>query len=227
MSRSTREQMEFPPLEVMMFRHRILTFKQLESDRIHEAWSRFKSLLIRCPTYEIPDIVLLDCFYRRLGPENKALANRLILDGITHQPYAIAAHLLDHMAEANQKVEKDIMLAAMMTQMDELAKNIVQIEVQCKRKYKYVPPHERRMPKDYEGKHIEGMLSIILDKGSERDRVLEEVNENIKLMKQMIGSHYRSIQLLENLTGHVMPHLHPTQSRGLPSDVLVNPKSEV
>uniref|UniRef100_M1DI27 Uncharacterized protein n=1 Tax=Solanum tuberosum TaxID=4113 RepID=M1DI27_SOLTU len=93
MSSSTREQMEFPPLEVMMFRDRILTFRQLEGERIHE-------------------------------------------------PYAIAAHLLDHMAEANQEVEKDFMLAALMTQMDELARKILEIEVQCKRKDRYVLPHE-------------------------------------------------------------------------------------
>uniref|UniRef100_M1DVZ9 Polyprotein protein n=1 Tax=Solanum tuberosum TaxID=4113 RepID=M1DVZ9_SOLTU len=126
MSSSTREQMEFPPLEVMMFRDCILTFKQLEGERIHEAWES-------------------------LGPENKALADQLIPGGITHQPYAIAAHLLDYMAEAIQEVEKDFMMAALMTQMDELAKNIVKIEVQCKRKDKYVPPHERRKPKDNEG----------------------------------------------------------------------------
>uniref|UniRef100_M1DID2 Uncharacterized protein n=1 Tax=Solanum tuberosum TaxID=4113 RepID=M1DID2_SOLTU len=48
--------------------------------------------------------------------------------------------------------------------MDELAKKIVEIEVQCKRKDKYVPPHERRKPKDNEGNRFEGMLSIILNK---------------------------------------------------------------
>uniref|UniRef100_M1DUY8 Retrotransposon gag protein n=1 Tax=Solanum tuberosum TaxID=4113 RepID=M1DUY8_SOLTU len=227
MSSSTREHMEFPPLEVMMFRDRILTFKQLEGEWIHEVWARFKSHVIRFPTHEIPDIVFLDCFYKSLGPRNKALADRLIPGGITHHLYAIAAHIFDHMAEANQELEKDFMLAALMTHMDELVKNIVEIEVQCKRKVIYVPPHERRKPKDNEGKRVEEMLSIILNKVSEHDRVLEKVKENIKLMKQMINSHSRSIQLLENLTGHVMPHLYPAKRRGLPYDVLANPKSEV
>jgi len=87
------------------------------------------------------------------------------------------------MAEVNQEVEKDFMLAALMTQMDELAKKIVEIEVQCKRKDIYVPPHERRKPKDNEGKRVEGMLSIILHKVNEHDRVLEEMKENIEVMK--------------------------------------------
>ncbi|KAG5604926.1 hypothetical protein H5410_026418 [Solanum commersonii] len=42
----------------------------------------------------------------------------------------------------------------------------------------------------------------------------------------MICSDSRSVQLLENFTGHLMPHLHPPQSMGLPSDVLSNPKRQ-
>jgi len=75
------------------------------------------------------------------------------------------------------------MLAALMTQMDELTKKIAEIEVQCKRKDRYVPPHERGNPKVNEGKCVEGILSIIFNKVSEHDRVLEEMNENIEVMK--------------------------------------------
>ncbi|KAG5585083.1 hypothetical protein H5410_045517 [Solanum commersonii] len=83
---------------------------------------------------------------------------------------------------------------------------------------------KRRMPKDNEGKRVKGILLIILNKVSEHDRVLEVIKKNIEVMKHMISSYSRLIQLLKNLTGHVMPHLHPPQSRGLPSEVLSNPK---
>uniref|UniRef100_M1DFT9 Retrotransposon gag domain-containing protein n=1 Tax=Solanum tuberosum TaxID=4113 RepID=M1DFT9_SOLTU len=67
-SNSTCELMKFPPLEVMMFRDCILTFKQLEGERILKSWARFKELITQCPTHDIPNIALLDCFYRSLGP---------------------------------------------------------------------------------------------------------------------------------------------------------------
>uniref|UniRef100_M1DF70 Uncharacterized protein n=1 Tax=Solanum tuberosum TaxID=4113 RepID=M1DF70_SOLTU len=65
---STYEPMDFPPLEVMMFRDRILTYKQLEGEGIHESWLRFKALLVQCPIHEIPDVVLLEFFTRVLVP---------------------------------------------------------------------------------------------------------------------------------------------------------------
>uniref|UniRef100_M1DSX1 Uncharacterized protein n=1 Tax=Solanum tuberosum TaxID=4113 RepID=M1DSX1_SOLTU len=131
------------------------------------------------------------------------------------------------MAETNQEVENDFMLAALMTQIDELAKKMVEIEVQCKRNDEYILPHERRRPNDNEVKHIEGMLSIILHKVTGQDRELEEMKESIKMIKQMIGSHSRYVQLLENLMGHVLTLLNSQQNKGLPSDTMANPKNEI
>ncbi|XP_049414650.1 uncharacterized protein LOC125877383 [Solanum stenotomum] len=115
MSSSTWELMDFLPVEVMIFRECILTFKQLEGERIHKSWARFNELINQCPNHDIPDIALLDCFYISLGPGNKRLVDQLIPGGITKHPYVIAAQLLNQMADTNQEVEKDFMLAALMT----------------------------------------------------------------------------------------------------------------
>lgn len=54
--------MDFPPLEVMMFRDKILTLRKLEVEQLYESLLRFKGILIQCLTYEIPDIVFKEYF---------------------------------------------------------------------------------------------------------------------------------------------------------------------
>uniref|UniRef100_M1DM98 Uncharacterized protein n=1 Tax=Solanum tuberosum TaxID=4113 RepID=M1DM98_SOLTU len=71
MASYTRKPMEFPPLEVVVFRNRILTFKQLEGERIHKSSASFNELINQCPNHDIPNIALLDYFYRSLSPGNK------------------------------------------------------------------------------------------------------------------------------------------------------------
>lgn len=52
----------------------------------------------------------------------------------------IAAQLLDHMAEMYQEIENNFMLAALVTHMNGLTKNIGKINIWCKRNDKYIPP---------------------------------------------------------------------------------------
>ncbi|WMV29680.1 hypothetical protein MTR67_023065 [Solanum verrucosum] len=123
-------------------------------------------------------------------------------------------------------MEEDHSLVPLLTQLDDLAKNILEVEVQCKRKDRYIPPHERRKCKDNDSRLVEETLLIILQKINHQEKVLEEMKENVKVLNQMIGSYSRSIQLIENLMSHVLPNLYPNKQEGLPSDTKVNPKIE-
>lgn len=48
------------------------------------------------------------------------------------------------------------------------------------------------------------------------------MKENIKVMKHMSGSPFRSIELLKNLIGHMLPHLYSQKSMGFHSDTMDN-----
>uniref|UniRef100_M1DEI7 Integrase core domain containing protein n=1 Tax=Solanum tuberosum TaxID=4113 RepID=M1DEI7_SOLTU len=89
------------------------------------------------------------------------------------------------MVETNQEVQKDFMLTALTAQMNELAKKMSKIEIQCKKKDKYIPPHEQRSLKDNEVKRLEGMLSIILHK-TWPDPKLQEAASQLKARKKGI-----------------------------------------
>ena len=71
------------------------------------------------------------------------------------------------------------------------------------------------------------MLTFILHKVNEKDRVLGELRGNVEIINQMIVSHSKCIQLPDTLMDHVSSHLKPTHQGGFYSDTMSNPKNEV
>uniref|UniRef100_M1E0H8 Retrotransposon gag protein n=1 Tax=Solanum tuberosum TaxID=4113 RepID=M1E0H8_SOLTU len=227
---SNYEQMDHLPLEVMRFRDNILTFKHLKGEQTHESWLRFKALLLQCPTHEIPELVLLECFYRSLISGNKELIDQLIASGLVRQLYVVITQLLDHMTEANQEVERDFHFANLLTQLDELTKKFMKFEVQGKKKDQYIPPLKRRKPKNNEDgqvEAVEAMLTLLLNKVNEQDRVLEELRGNVAMINQMITSHSMIIPLQDSQIKQLLSCLYIQSKKDLPSDTKVNLKNRV
>jgi len=84
-------------------------------------------------------------------------------------------------------------VATLLTQLDLLAKKIMEFEALYKKKDRYIPPYVRKKSKDYKGGQIKEILSLILHKVKEHDRMLKEIKENVSMLNQMTSSHSISI----------------------------------
>ena len=86
------------------------------------------------------------------------------------------------MTEANQKMDEDHYLCPLLTQLDDLAKKILEVEILCIKNYRYIPPHERRKSKYNYNRCVDDTLLIIHQKVNEQDEVVEQMKESIEVL---------------------------------------------
>uniref|UniRef100_M1DA50 Retrotransposon gag protein n=1 Tax=Solanum tuberosum TaxID=4113 RepID=M1DA50_SOLTU len=209
--------MEPLPTEVMRLRDHILIFKHLEGEPFHESWLRFKTLLIHCPTHEMPDLILLEYFYRDLSSENREIMNQLMPSGREKYSYETAAKFLDLASKTNKDGEKDQQLTILLGQMNSLTQKVEELDLISKGKSKHPSSTDQGRCMDIENRRINDTLLTILQKLNEQDKVLEEIRENVKIQNQMSGSHSRSIQLIKTPLNLALPQLHLYEQAGSPS----------
>uniref|UniRef100_M1E138 Putative plant transposon protein domain-containing protein n=1 Tax=Solanum tuberosum TaxID=4113 RepID=M1E138_SOLTU len=118
------------------------------------------------------------------------------------------------MAEAKREIEKYVMLATLRTQVNGLAKRVMKIESQCKKKDKCAPLGERKSYRDKEVERIEENLSTILLKLSEKDGSLDELKEDTEGIRRIIWSHTKVVQQLEKLMEQELSHVQTHENQG-------------
>lgn len=62
MSVDVSNMIEWPTQEVMIGRDKILTFKQMEGERIHQSWAILKGLITQCSYNDFHDMILIYLF---------------------------------------------------------------------------------------------------------------------------------------------------------------------
>lgn len=73
-------------------------------------------------------------------------------------------------------------MATLLTQLDLLSRNIMELEVPCQKKDRNIPSRECRKSKDYESGQVGEILSLILHKNEEYENVMKKIKENVSLL---------------------------------------------
>lgn len=130
--------------------------------------------------------------------KNRGLTDQISPRGLIRQLYVMESQILDHMTKTQKETQKDqrfdhtVHLVRSLGRNDYGTGGTIQIE-----QSDTFPNHESIKYKEYNGGKVEKILSLILHKVKEHDKVLNEIKENVLMSNQMPTSYFISIQLQE------------------------------
>ncbi|XP_061340117.1 uncharacterized protein LOC133286682 [Gastrolobium bilobum] len=93
----------FPSSRAISIRKEISSIRQANGENLHEYWERFKRLCTSCPRHQIPEQLLIVCFYEGLLPMDRNLlevANSGVL--VNKTPVAAKELIVEMAANAQQ-----------------------------------------------------------------------------------------------------------------------------
>ena len=130
-------QTDHPLLKLFNLRDNLLTFKQIGGETVQEIWLKFQPVLHPCTDHGMSDNVLLECFSRVLGPENRSNVDQLFVGGMLNQSYEVVVELLDGIVEANKETKMKQEWEALLTQLEGLSNRVMELEAQASKKDNY------------------------------------------------------------------------------------------
>ncbi len=89
----------FPDTRITALREEILSFRQIESESIGAAWSRFTNLVQSGPTMSLPEYVLLQHFYTGLDKESAFYLDIIAGGSFMHKTPSEGKVILDRILE--------------------------------------------------------------------------------------------------------------------------------
>ncbi|XP_019266602.1 PREDICTED: uncharacterized protein LOC109244031 [Nicotiana attenuata] len=92
----------FPQSKKSELQDKILFFKQLPGEHLHETWDRFKLYLVRSRNHGFPDSILLEKFYMGLDAMNQSIAKNAADGSFIDKTFARVTQILDKMVQHNQ-----------------------------------------------------------------------------------------------------------------------------
>ncbi|XP_070002800.1 uncharacterized protein [Nicotiana sylvestris] len=92
----------FPQSKKSELQDKIIFFKQVPGEHLHEPWDRFKLYLVRSPSHGFLDYILLEKFYMGLDPMNQSTAKNASDGSFMDKSITRVTQILDKMAKHNQ-----------------------------------------------------------------------------------------------------------------------------